>query len=164
MPYDCSAALAFVPPANVVAAFETLRDHLPDDLDPVLHYFEDTYIGRPNRRGVRREPLFPIVFWSVYDRVIQQTDRTTNSVEAWHRGLKSILGVTHPTLWKFIDGLRRCQKLRDVELEQLVAGRRPPAKRTIYVMRDARIETIVRDFANRPILDYLRGLSHNIRH
>ena len=96
--------------------------------------------------------------------MIQQTDRTTNSVEAWHRGLKSILGVTHPTLWKFIDGLRRCQKLRDVELEQLVAGRRPPAKRTIYVMRDARIETIVRDFANRPILDYLRGLSHNIRH
>ena len=75
-----------------------------------------------------------------------------------------MLGVTHPTLWKFIDGLKRCQKLRDVEIEQLIAGRRPPAKKTMYALRDARIERIVRDYANRAILDYLRGLSHNIRH
>ena len=75
-----------------------------------------------------------------------------------------MLGVTHPTLWKFIDGLKRCQKLRDVEIEQLIAGRQPPAKKTMYVLRDARIERIVRDYANRAILDYLRGLSHNIRH
>ena len=75
-----------------------------------------------------------------------------------------MLGVTRPTLWKYIDGLKRCQKLRDVEIEQLIAGRQPPAKKTMYVLRDARILRIVRDYANRAILDYLRGLSHNIRH
>ena len=54
------SAIAFVPPAGVVAAFETLSDELPDGLNPILDYFEDNYIGRPDRRGVRREPLFPI--------------------------------------------------------------------------------------------------------
>ena len=56
------AALAFVPPGDVVTAFETLSEHLPVEFDPILDYFEDTYIGRPGRRGVRRQPLFPIVF------------------------------------------------------------------------------------------------------
>ena len=75
-----------------------------------------------------------------------------------------MLAVTHPTLWKFMDGLKRYQKVRDVEIEQLNAGLQPPAKKTVYAMRNARILRIVRDYANRAILDYLRGLSHNIRH
>ena len=58
----------------------------------------------------------------------------------------------------------RSQKLLDLEIEQLLAGRPQRAKRTVYVARDARILTIVTDYANRQIMDYLRGLSHNIRH
>ena len=54
------SAIAFVPPAGVVAAFETLSGEVPVGLTPILDYFEDNYIGRPDRRGVRREPLFPI--------------------------------------------------------------------------------------------------------
>lgn len=54
------SAIAFVPPAGVVAAFEALTDELPVGLNPILDYFEDNYIGRPDRRGVRRQPLFPI--------------------------------------------------------------------------------------------------------
>ena len=54
------SALAFVPPADVVTSFETLMGELPNVPIPVLDYFEDTYIGRPDRRGVRRVPLFPI--------------------------------------------------------------------------------------------------------
>ena len=157
-------ALAFVPPADVTNAFDALAAHVPDELVPVLDYFEDTYIGRPNRRGVRRNPLFSIAFWNMYNRVLQRNDRTTNAVEAWHRGVKSMLGMIHPTIWKFIKGLIRCQKLRDVELEQLLAGHPPPPRKTVYIMRERRIETIVADYANRPIRDYLRGLAYNISH
>ena len=98
----------------------------------------------------------------MYNRVLQRNDGKTNAVEAWHRGVKSMLGMIHPTIWKFIKGLVRCQKLKDVELELLLAGHPPRPRKTAYVMRDRRIETIVADYANRPILDYLRGLAHNI--
>ena len=53
--------IAFVPLADVVGAIETFADYLPAEHDP-FDYFEDTYIGRPNRRGARRNPFFPMVF------------------------------------------------------------------------------------------------------
>ena len=54
------SALAFVPTADVVAAFEALSAELPNELLDIMDYFEDTYIGRPDRRGVRRAARFPI--------------------------------------------------------------------------------------------------------
>ena len=51
----------------------------------------------------------------------------------------------------------RSQKLLDLEIEQLLAGRPLRAKRTVYVARDARMRTIVTDYANRQIMDYLEG-------
>ncbi|XP_076031961.1 uncharacterized protein LOC143019865 [Oratosquilla oratoria] len=155
-------ALAFVPPADVIDAFETLADEMPDELTPLLDYFEDNYVGRPNRRGVRRTPLFPIQLWNMHQRVLDEEDRTTNAVEAWHRGLPTFLGATHPTIWKFIKGIRRIQKTKDVEIEQLVAGNAARGRRPIYERLDERIMNIVEDYENRDILDYLRGISHNI--
>ena len=105
-------ALAFVPPQDVSDAFEELSDYLHDALQPVMDYFEDNYIERPGRRRIRRNPTFPIELWNVNNR---DNARTTNAVEAWHRGVQSLLGEIHPTIWKLINGLIRCQKLRDIE-------------------------------------------------
>jgi len=41
------------------------------------------------------------------------------------------LSLAHPTIWKFIDGLRRSQKGRDMEYKQMVAGYAPPAKKEV---------------------------------
>lgn len=38
-------ALAFVPPDHLDDAVRLLRQELPQDLLPLLRYFEDTYIG-----------------------------------------------------------------------------------------------------------------------
>ena len=48
-------AIAFCPVADVVDAFETLAEDIGDDYQGLLDYFEDTYIGRPDRRQ-RRDP------------------------------------------------------------------------------------------------------------
>ena len=153
-------ALAFVPTQDVSDAFEELSDYLPNVLQPVLDYFEDNYIGRPDRRGVRRNPLFAIELWNMHDRVRNGNARTTNCVEAWHRAIQCLIGEVHPTLWKFIKGLIRCQKLRDVELEQLLAGNPAPRPRPRYEALNRRISRIVEDFPNRTKVEYLRGLAH----
>jgi len=69
--------------------------------------------------------------------------------------------MDHPTLWKFIDGLKKVQKGRDLFHEQLVAGHAPPRKLRRYRLCDERIERIVQSYANYGIMDYLRGLAHN---
>ena len=58
------SALAFVPTADVADAFETLSGEVADELTPIMDYFEDNYIGRPDRRGFRRAPLFGIDLWN----------------------------------------------------------------------------------------------------
>jgi len=96
----------------------------------------------------------------MYDLVVTDRARTTNAVEAWHGCIQSLLSEIHPIIWKFINGLRRYQKLKDAEIEGLIVTRIRPA----YECLNRRIKNIVLDNKNRDIIDYLRGLAHNIMH
>ena len=53
-------ALAFLDVENVNEAFEQLQEYVEqiaiEGLTDLYDYFEDTYIGRQGRRGVRRNP------------------------------------------------------------------------------------------------------------
>jgi len=158
-------AIAFVPADSLDAALDLLADETDGvgaDLQPVLNWFEDNYVGRLNRNGSRRQPIFPVMMWNVYDRTLNGCQRTNNHAEATHRHLQSVLQMDHPSLWKFVDGLRRVQKERDVFYEQMVAGNPPPVKRRKYRQADERILTLVRSFADRPLKEYLRGIAHNV--
>jgi len=66
------------------------------------------------------------------------------------------LQIDHPTLWKFIDGLKKVQKGRDLFHEQLVVGHAPPRKLRRYRLCDETIQRIVQSYANYGIMDYLR--------
>ena len=70
------------------------------------------------------------------------------------------LGNPPPSIWKFINGLRRYQKLKDTEIEGLTAGRNAAQRRPAYECVIRRIKNIVLDYQNRDIIDYLRGLAH----
>ena len=54
------AALAFVPPNDVIDSFDTLADYSRNrygqELDDILDYFEDSYIGRFRHNAPRRRP------------------------------------------------------------------------------------------------------------
>ncbi|XP_066914227.1 uncharacterized protein [Clytia hemisphaerica] len=62
-------ALAFIPEDDVIDVFEELVDQLRElygaDLDALIDYFEDTYIGRFQRNRPRRRPLFAIELWNM---------------------------------------------------------------------------------------------------
>lgn len=73
-------ALAYVPREHVVEAFEELMntefyidDNTKDynvEIQNLVGYFESTYIGAFNRLGQRKNPLYSIATWNVYDAVL----------------------------------------------------------------------------------------------
>ena len=123
------AALAFVHPQSVVHYFDHLCDHVvfPLEAQPVLNYFEDTWIGRPDRRQVRRPPHFNIELWNCYESARIMGCKTNNICEAWHRSFNMFI-VNHPIMWKFIKTLKMEQAETSVVREQNISGqgRTPP--------------------------------------
>lgn len=161
------AALAFVPTVDIVQAFNDLLDSTffqdnEEIIRDLLNYFEDTWIGRPTRRGGRREPTFSHSLWNCYDAVLHDLPKTNNAIEGWHRGFSELLGASHPSIWKLIEGLQKEQSMNEMTIEQYIAGQQPAPGRRIYRDTAARIKAIVADYVNRPLLDYLRGIAHNL--
>lgn len=161
-----SQALAFVPPNSVIEKFEELRDSLPDDiydqLEQWLAYFIQTWVG-PVRRNVRRQPLYPVVWWNVYQRVLDDRARTNNSIEGWHRAFDQRVSCTHPSLRRLSEKLRKEQASFELLVEQFQAGLPLPPQKKRYRLRDARIKTIVQNYGQYEATNnFLRAIAHNI--
>lgn len=158
-------ALAFVPPADLDNAFDDLfnelRANFNNDLDVIMNYLEDTYIGRVRRNGLRDAPLFPVEMWNMYNRTRNHLPRTNNNVEGWHNGLQANINACHPNLWKFLDVLKQEENLTRVKVTQCLAGV-PQPERKKYKDVNERIMNIVERYPGTPILDYLRYIAYNL--
>lgn len=104
-------ALAFVPVNNIILTYEKLIDtnfytHNELILQPLLDYYEETWIGKRNRRGKRQNAHFPIALWNSYNRTQENLPRTNNAIEGWHHEFAVRLQAHHVTIWKFIEGLQ----------------------------------------------------------
>jgi hypothetical protein len=78
-------ALALIPENDVIDAFETLYEgayyiNNENVLEPLISYFENTWIGRPNRHR-RRNPRFPISLWNCFTSIISDLPKINNYVE-----------------------------------------------------------------------------------
>jgi hypothetical protein len=154
-------ALAFVPHGSVISAFSHLSANLRPQLLPLLEYYEDTYIGR--QIGALRKPaMFPVEIWNVYERVHEGLPRTNNALEGWHAAFLNRMRCRHPNIWKFIMKLRDEQAFSEILFQQAVIGAGESIRRKKYIDLDKRIKTIVLDFYNRSIMDYLKGIAANL--
>ncbi|RWS21740.1 uncharacterized protein B4U80_09561 [Leptotrombidium deliense] len=159
-------ALAFVPP-DVIQGFSMLldTDFFKNNMDtvlPLLDYFEDTYLGRPVGNGMnRRNPRFAIKMWNCFESVIDDLPKTNNSVEGWHRAFSSLIDCSHPTIWKFIDGIKQDQSINELKLEQYLAGEHP-SQNFRRQLESVRFQTVVNEYGTRNMLDYFRGIAHNL--
>jgi len=161
------SAFAFVPVDNVISAFEELinSDYYvenEEDLQTVVDYFEDTWIGRLTRGGRRRAPTFTIKIWNMFDAVMQGSPRTNNAVEGWHRAFNSALGANHVTVWKFINMLKREQGLQEAKMEQQIAGVPQQKKRRKYKDLDERLVAVVKSYSDTNKNKYLKSIAHNL--
>ena len=118
-------ALAFAPPELVGWSFDHLVTIFPENAYPLCKYFEETYIGLMNLNGDRNPPLFPVDLWNIFHLVPRGLPRTTNLVEAWHRGYLTTCGCHHPTIWKFIKALKTEQANVELKHVRYICGEDP---------------------------------------
>lgn len=159
------SALAFVPLELVETFFNKYCEEniLPAHAQDILYYFEDTWIGRPDRGNRRRPPRFPLRLWNCYETVLQGLPKTNNSIEGWHHGFQSQIAAQHPNIWKFISAIKREQSLNELRIEQYISGQLPPVGRRKYKDSAERLARVVRNFEpNTNEMEYLRGIAHNI--
>ncbi|CAF1040298.1 unnamed protein product [Didymodactylos carnosus] len=159
--YDVNkiAALAFLQPSEVSQGFDELYLSLPPILQPLMDYFEDTYIGRRRPNG-RATPRFPIELWNMHQRTINHSMRTNNSAEAWHRRLNSVIQCQHPSLWIFIESIQKEENYIHCQIVKINAGQNSnPSKK--YMDYGKRLKQLL--LAPHPtVLKQLEGLARNL--
>ena len=159
-------SLSFVPEADVIRTFEQLifTDFFMENQDEIadfIDYIEDNWIGR-QRGATRRPPRFALSLWNCYSGVLDGLPKTNNSVEGWHKEFSSLIAATHPTIWKFIDELKKQQSINDIKITQYLAGQNPELGGRRYRNLAERISNIVRENHQRGPIDYLSSLAHNL--
>ena len=155
-------ALAFLPENEVGDAFDDVSDECEEALQPVLDYFEDVYLGRRDRRGRRRQARFPVRMWSVYSRQQRGLPRTNNQLESWHNAFQGCTETRHPSIYRFLEALRREEALQRVNAVQLMQGRDLTLRMKKYIKLNKRLTAVQNSRAGYTLLQYLRALSHNL--
>jgi len=156
-------SLAFVKIEDLDFAVDLLAQNPDEELNNLLEWFEDNYIGRINRNGRgKRNARFPPQIWNFYDRVLKSENRTNNHVDAAKRRLNIEMGVCSPTIWTFTNCLRRVQTGHHVFKAKLTAKGSPPKKLKKYIDLNRPLHKMVSEYNIRNCMDYLKGIAHNI--
>ena len=103
-------------------------------------------MGHPRPNGTWSTPNFRPEQWNVYTRTLNGDPRTNNHSEAEHHRLQGAFNCRHPSIFHFIDVLRREQKAIDVKYASFIAGEEPPQKRRKYLAADQRIKNLVQGY------------------
>lgn len=131
--------LAFLPLADVAAGMGHIRQVSPQLAQPLIEYFDETYVSgrlaaRPgNGPGInvvlrRSPPLFPPNTWNTHDNTVANTPRTNNVCEGFNNSLRNLAGHHHPSVWKVIEIFQKNLGKDRLILTQLEAGIAQPRR------------------------------------
>ncbi|KAH7954672.1 hypothetical protein HPB49_020768 [Dermacentor silvarum] len=114
----------------------------------------------------RTPPTYPPVMWNVYWATLDGGHRTNNHAEAWDRRLGSIVGHSHPTVWKAFDALRSKEAIVKMKMAQSRLSA-PPKKRSKSTLMDMQqhVHNLCEDYTagTTKIEDFIRAIGHTIR-
>ena len=173
--------LAFLPVGDVPAGLAKLKEDIPEGLEPLVDYFDATYISGTYRsvqrppgpdgtippiRVRKTPPLFPPDLWNVNIQTMSGGSRTNNLCESWNRGFRSLVGTSHPTIWKALEHLRLDH--HNVKTAILLETRgQPPQKRVRKVTKQLqdRLFNLCQAYYNddKTLIQTLKGIGHIIR-
>ncbi|CAI6345166.1 unnamed protein product [Macrosiphum euphorbiae] len=118
-------ALAFVPKDDVISSYSVLIEsnyytENEEILEQFLDYFENTWLGKLDRRRRRKQPKIEIEMWNCFLIIEQDIATTNNSIEGWHNCFTSILSGKHPSIWRFIEALKKEESINRLKIEQYI--------------------------------------------
>lgn len=110
--------LAFLPLEDMEAGLDHLREIVPRDAQPLLAYFDKTYVTGSYRRaqpahgqvGIRIkrvQPMYPPQLWNVHQATLDGEPKTNNQCEGWNNRFTHLVGYQHPSVWVLIDALQK---------------------------------------------------------
>jgi len=135
--------LAFLPLDDISDGMAYLRENTPDGLEPLIDYFDSTYVSGTYRRiqlpprsdgslpaiRMRRmPPMYAPSIWNVHTITLNGGSRTNNICEGWNNAFTKLVGHAHPTIWRAIDSIRKDDAQVATARLQEQRGE-PPAKR-----------------------------------
>lgn len=109
-------ALAYETPCNVISLFNELSQKIlsiyeNDNVKELLNYFDKTYVG------TSKNPTFQIQNWSCHWRILNNVPTTTNTAEAWNKGLNGLFNSAHPKLNDLIKEIRTRDILTSIKIQ-----------------------------------------------
>ena len=94
--------------------------------------------------------------WNHNDSVIAALPRSSNIAEGWHRVFHSLMGASNPTIWKFIDVLRKEQDITEWKMAQQLMRNPPPPRERRWVKYDEKLASLIAYDTYEETLDFLK--------
>lgn len=69
------------------------------------------------------------------------------------------VGASHPTIWKFIDGIKQIQNLEELKREQYNAGE-PKIQKKKYKDFTKRIHSLITNYNTNDNRNFLKGIAY----
>ncbi|CAM4818333.1 unnamed protein product [Rotaria magnacalcarata] len=110
----------------------------------------------------RKKPQFDHKLWNIHDRVVATVPRSNNSVEGWHNAFASRVAISHPTIVKLGEKIRREQSKFEVDMAKILQGHNIKTKKACYRKLDERITRLVNSFDPTQLDQFLKNMAANI--
>ena len=104
--------------------------------------------------------------WNMHEVTMADRSRTNNVCEGWNNKFYSLIGHSHPTIWKLIETLQAEAARINSTLRQSDRGiRQKKRTKRIHTELQTRLRYLCRDKlqGRKSIAEFIRGVSHNIR-
>src|SRR5260364_271521 len=110
----------------------------------------------------RAPPLFSPQMWSVHDSMEIGVPRTSNIVEAWHRRWENLVGRPHVGVYTIVTEFQKEQQQVEHQIEAILRGAQRLKPKNGIIEREKRLDTIINNRQNCILIDFLRGIAHNL--
>ncbi|CAF5137476.1 unnamed protein product [Rotaria magnacalcarata] len=148
---------------QIITGFDLVCDQFDGDADDLLAYFEKTCFGEPKISGTgRKKPQFDHKLWNIHDRVVATVPRPNNSVEGWHNAFANRVAISHSTIVKLGEKVRREQSKFEVDMTKILQSHDIKTKKACYRKLDERITRLANASDQTQLDQFKKNMAANI--